>query len=202
MAKAVKAATNLEKRKRARNAKPKIERAALQLFVSEGVEAATTRRIAEEAGVSEGALYRHYEGKDELALALFMETHIRLGQMMMEALSGEGTLEDKVRNAVTAYCKLADEDFLLFSFHLVSLHKFLPYDTKRTDDPVSVTENIIKSMMDMGTIPEGDASVKAAMCLGLIMQTGQNKIYNRVDTQMSDHIGTFTKAIMAILQQD
>lgn len=188
------------KRPRTRNARPKIERAALQLFVNEGINAATTRRIAEEAGVSEGALYRHYQGKDELALSLFMETHNRLGEMMQEALSGEGELEDKVRKAVTAYCTLADEDFLLFSFHLVSLNRFLPYDTKRTDDPVSVTENIILGMMAAGVIPKGDASVKAGMCLGLIMQTGQNKIYNRIETPMSDHIETFTKAIMAILK--
>ena len=76
------------KKPRARNARPKIERAALKLFIHEGVDAATTREIAEQAGVSEGALYRHYKGKDELALALFMETHNRLGKMMMEALAG------------------------------------------------------------------------------------------------------------------
>ncbi len=64
---------------RARNARPKIERAALKLFIHEGIDAATTREIAEKAGVSEGALYRHYKGKDELALSLFMETHNRLG---------------------------------------------------------------------------------------------------------------------------
>ena len=81
---------------RARNARPKIERAALKLFIHEGIDAATTREIAEKAGVSEGALYRHYKGKDELALSLFMETHNRLGAMMAEALSGDGSLEDKV----------------------------------------------------------------------------------------------------------
>ena len=64
-----------QKRPRARNARPKIEKAALELFIRDGVDAATTRNIADNAGVSEGALYRHYKGKDELALALFMETH-------------------------------------------------------------------------------------------------------------------------------
>ena len=58
--------TTEQKRPRARNARPKIERAALKLFISEGVDAATTREIADVAGVSEGALYRHYKGKDEL----------------------------------------------------------------------------------------------------------------------------------------
>ena len=77
-----------QKRPRARNARPKIERAALELFIKDGVDAATTRNIADVAGVSEGALYRHYKGKDELALTLFLETHNHLGDMMLNRLPG------------------------------------------------------------------------------------------------------------------
>lgn len=189
-----------EKRSRARNARPKIERAALKLFIHDGIDGATTREIAEEAGVSEGALYRHYKGKDELARALFMETHNRLGGMMMEALAGDGPLEEKVRAAVAAYCALADEDFLLFSFHLVSLDRYLPYDTRREDDPVSITERIIKDLMDRGDVKAGDPALKTAMCLGVVMQAGQNKVYNRLPGPFSAHIDTFTRAILAILR--
>ena len=189
-----------EKKPRARNARPKIERAALKLFVHEGVDAATTREIAEKAGVSEGALYRHYKGKDELALSLFMETHNRLGQMMMEALSGAGTLEEKIHAAVKAYCELADEDFLLFSFHLVSLNRYLPYDKKREDDPVSITEKIIDGLMKEDLIPKGDPALKAAMALGVVMQAGQNKIYNRLPGPLSQHADAMAKAVVAVLK--
>ncbi len=189
------------KRPRARNARPKIERAALKLFVSEGVDAATTREIADQAGVSEGALYRHYKGKDELALALFMATHNRLGEMMQEAFAKPGTLKEKVRGAVTAYCELADEDWLLFSFHLVSLNRFVPYDTRRDDDPVSVVEALIGGLMKSGEIPKGDPAILASMCLGVVMQSGQNKIYSRLPGPFSQHIDAFTRAIMAILKQ-
>ncbi len=189
------------KRPRARNARPKIERAALKLFVSEGVDAATTREIADHAGVSEGALYRHYKGKDELALALFMATHNRLAEMMQESFATEGTLEDKVRSAVTSYCELADEDWLLFSFHLVSLNRFVPYDTRRDDDPVSVLEALIGGLMKAGEIPEGDPAIIASMCLGIVMQSGQNKIYSRLPGPFSQHIDAFTRAILAILHQ-
>ena len=191
-----------EKKPRARNARPKIERAALKLFIHEGVDAATTREIAEKAGVSEGALYRHYKGKDELALSLFMETHNRLGRMMEEALSGEGTLEDKVHAAVKAYCELADEDFLLFSFHLVSMNRYLPYDKRREDDPVSITERIIEGLMKTGAIPKGDPALKAAMALGVVMQAGQNKIYNRLPGPMSKHAGALARAVVAVLRSD
>lgn len=193
--------TEVPKRPRARNARPKIERAALKLFVSEGVDAATTREIADEAGVSEGALYRHYKGKDELALALFMETHNRLGEMMQEAFLQDGTLEEKVRRAVSAYCELADEDWLLFSFHLVSLNRFLPHDTRRDDDPVTVVESLLSMMMKSGEIPEGDPAVIAGMVLGVVMQSGQNKIYSRLPGPFSQHIDAFTRAILAIIYQ-
>lgn len=189
------------RRPRARNARPKIERAALKLFVTKSVEGATTREIAEEAGVSEGALYRHYPGKDELALALFMETHNRLGRMMIEGWSAGSSLEDSVRRVVAAYCELADEDWLLFSFHLLSLNRFLPHDVRREDDPVSLTESIIQALMDSGEIPRGDPAVLAAMSLGVMMQSGQNKAYNRLPGPMSQHIETFTRAIIAILKQ-
>jgi len=184
-----------------RGAKPKIERAALKLFVDEGVDAATTRQIANQAGVSEGALYRHYKGKDELALALFMETHNRLGEMLSAALTQTGSVEDRVRRAVTSYCGLADEDWLLFSFHLVSLNRFLPHDTRREDDPLTRIEAILKAMMSNGDIPDADPSLVTAMCLGVVMQAGQNKIYNRLPGPFSAHVDAFTRAILAILFQ-
>lgn len=187
-------------RRRARNAKPKIERAALKLFVTEGVDAATTREIAEEAGVSEGALYRHYKGKDELALALFMETHNRLGAMLTEAAAKGTTVEEKVEGMVRAYCEIADEDFLLFSFHLLNLNRFLPYDVRREDDPLTLTEKVIEQMMKAKMIPEGDPALLAGMALGVVMQSGQNKAYNRLPGRFSDHVDAFTKAIVAILK--
>jgi hypothetical protein len=118
---------------------------------------------------------------------------------MMEALAREGSLEEKVGAAVAAYCQLADEDFLLFSFHLVSLNRYLPYDKRRDDDPVTITERIIEGLMQDGIIPSGDPAVKAAMALGVIMQAGQNKIYNRLPGPLSQHADAFAKAILAVL---
>jgi len=186
---------------RVRNARPKLERAALELFVSTGIESATTREIAHLAGVSEGALYRHYKGKDQLACALFMQTHNRLGELMRQAFLASGTLEEKVSRAVTAYCQLADEDWLLFSFHLVSLNRFLPYDERRADDPVSITEAFIKQQMQDNQIPAGDPALLASMALGVVMQSGLNKIYNRLPGPFSQHAEAFSRAILAIIRQ-
>jgi AcrR family transcriptional regulator len=48
------------------NTKERILLAALQLFAKDGYEAASMRTIAEQLGITKGALYKHYESKQEI----------------------------------------------------------------------------------------------------------------------------------------
>lgn len=182
------------------SAKPRIDRAALELFTSRGVDAATTREIAAAAGVSEGALYRHYKGKEELATALFMTLHRRLSELIVEAAASEPDLEGKACAVVRAYCRVADEDWLLFSFHLLSLHRFLPAYQEDGNDPVSVTARILKLAMAHGDIPDGDPELLAAMALGVVTQTAQNMAYGRLSGPLSAHGDQLCAGVLAVLQ--
>ena len=186
-------------RPRTRNAKPKIEKAAIELFIAEGIDAATTRQIAERAGVSEGALYRHYKGKDELAEGLFMDIHDTMSKLLIEAALAGNDLKSRVEAIVGAYCTLADENWDACCYHLLFMNRFLKQDIKREDDPVSLAETMITDLMDNGHIPKGDARILAAMSLGVITQTGQNKVYNRLDGPLSRYKQDMVTAIMAIL---
>lgn len=185
---------------RTRNARPKIERAAISLFISEGIDAATTRQIAEKADVSEGALYRHYKGKEELAEGLFMSIHDRMSKMLIEAALAGNTLKSRVFGLVEAYCQLADEDWELCCYHLLNLNRFLRKDIRREDDPVSLTEALITDLIDTGEIPDGDPALLGGMCLGVITQSAQNKAYNRLPGALSDYKDGMATAIIAILK--
>lgn len=185
---------------RTRNARPKIEKAAVELFITEGIDAATTRQIAERAGVSEGALYRHYKGKEELAEALFMGIHDRMSHILIEAALDGSDLKSRVTAIVGAYCAVADEDWNLVCYHLLHMNRFLRQDIKREDDPVSLTEAMITDLIDNGHVPEGDPALLAAMSLGVITQTGQNKAFNRLEGPLSAHKDALATAIMAILK--
>ncbi|SFK43252.1 TetR/AcrR family transcriptional regulator [Caulobacter sp. UNC279MFTsu5.1] len=182
------------------NAKPRIERAALEVFVDRGVDAATTKLIAAKAGVSEGAIYRHWKSKDELALGLFMATHRRLSDLIAVNAEMATGIQAKAAAVVRAYCTVADEDWLLFAFHLLQLHHFLPYYQEDGRDPVSVVEALIKrAMIDM-ELPPGDPRVIAAMAIGVITQTAQNKAYGRLgDDALSAHASLMTAAVQAVL---
>jgi AcrR family transcriptional regulator len=181
------------------SAKPRIARAALELFTSRGVDAATTREIAAAAGVSEGALYRHYKGKEELAVALFLGLHRRLSTLIQEAAAAEPDLPSKARAVVRAYCQVADEDWLLFSFHLLSLHRFLPYYREDGDDPVTVTAKLVKYAIVLEEIPPGDPELLAGMALGVVTQIAQNKAYGRIEGPLSAHADTLGTAVVAVL---
>jgi AcrR family transcriptional regulator len=183
------------------SAKPRIERAALEVFVHRGVDAATTKLIAAKAGVSEGAIYRHWKSKDELALGLFMATHKRLSELIIANAETAQGIQAKAAAVVRAYCTVADEDWLLFSFHLLHLHGFLPYYQEDGLDPVSMVENLIKRAMMDAELPPGDPRVIAAMAIGVITQTAQNKAYGRLgDDDLSAHAPLMTAAVQAVLQ--
>ena len=182
------------------SAKPRIERAALEVFVDRGVDAATTKLIAARAGVSEGAIYRHWKSKDELALGLFMATHRRLSDLIMVKAEAETGIKAKAAAVVRAYCTVADEDWLLFAFHLLQLHHFLPYYQEDGRDPVTVVEGLIKRAMMDAQLPPGDPRVIAAMAIGVITQTAQNKAYGRLgDDALSAHAPLMTAAVQAVL---
>ena len=149
--------------------KAKIERSALTLFVAHGIAGATTREIASAAGVSEGALYRHFKGKEEIARHLFQAIHERLARLVREAGARATTIDQQASAIVDAYCATADDDWVLFSYHLLSMAHFLP-TPPGDDDPVSATEDIIEAAMATGELPKQDAKLTAASALGVVLQ--------------------------------
>ena len=179
--------------------KDRIDAAAIELFVHMGVDASTTKLIAKAAGISEGAIYRHYRSKDELALGLFMTTHRRLSALVEAAAGGEHGIRAKAHAIVRAYCQAADEDWPRFTFHMLSIHRFLPFYQEDGRDPVSMVEKVLKLAMIEAEIPPADPRVLASMAIGVIVQTAQNKAYGRFEAPLSAHAALIGAAVEAVL---
>jgi AcrR family transcriptional regulator len=67
----------------------------------EGLDAATTTRIAEVAGVSIGSLYQYFAHRDAILMALQEQEFDRAASLMAEILA-DGNLERSPRETVTA----------------------------------------------------------------------------------------------------
>ena len=75
------------------NLRERISEAAQQLFLEEGLEGVSMRKVAELAGVSAPAIYRHYENKDDLLQEIIAEGLRTLETYLQPALEAPTPLE-------------------------------------------------------------------------------------------------------------
>ena len=90
-------------------AKRQILRAAMTLFSQRGLAGTSIRDIARESGYTNPALYRHFSGKEELALYLFENCHRRLWTKCNAAILAGTTFDDKLDAYIGQVLELVDE---------------------------------------------------------------------------------------------
>lgn len=84
--------------------------AAFKIFSRSGYEGTSMRMIAGEAGISVGALYLYYEGKEELCLTLLRKLFNDFFIKMGSALEGVDDPVDQVRIYIQTYIKIAKKN--------------------------------------------------------------------------------------------
>ncbi len=176
-----------------------ISRTALALFVEQGITETTIRDIARAAGVAEGTLYRHYEGKDELAWELFSRNFQHFAQELEQLQEKYGTLREKLAAMIRQFCRFYDENPVLFNYLLLAQHAQLKKVTPDMPNPVAVVRNVIAQAMGRREVPAGDPEVLAAMVLGVVLQVATFKIYGRVTQPLSDLAETLIGACCQVL---
>jgi TetR/AcrR family transcriptional regulator len=98
--------------------------AALDLFADRSFEGATTREIAQRAGVSQPSLNYHFRTKDDLWRAAVDQLFTELGATMRARLDGLRGV-DRVTTA-----KLMIRDFIAFSAAHPQLHRIITQESK------------------------------------------------------------------------
>jgi AcrR family transcriptional regulator len=177
----------------------RLSRTALTLFVEKGVTETTIRDIARAAGVAEGALYRHYASKDELAWELFSHNFTVFAQELERVHGEHDALKDKLAAMIRHFCRFFDEDQILFSYLLLAQHAQLKKVTPDMPNPVVVLREVVAGAMSRREIPPGDPDVMAAMVLGVVLQVATFKIYGRVTQPLSELAETLLRACCQVL---
>ncbi len=70
---------------------------AKKLFVERGYKGLSMREIAEAAGLSKAGLYYHFKDKEDLFLAILLESIAALGKLTAKARAYPGTSKTKIR---------------------------------------------------------------------------------------------------------
>ncbi|UPT74494.1 MAG: TetR/AcrR family transcriptional regulator [Elusimicrobiota bacterium] len=147
---------------------PGILKAALKLFVRKGIDGTTTKDIARAAGVAEGALYRHYRSKDEMAGELFTVNLERFTADLDRVLSEAKGARRKLEAYVSSIFREYESDPDLFYYLLVAEHKELTKQMKGLRHPGHVLEDLIRAGQAEGAFRRTDVMTLFAVAFGAV----------------------------------
>jgi AcrR family transcriptional regulator len=153
----------IERREREREeVRQKILDAARELFVTEGYEKVTMRRIADAIEYSPTAIYLHFEDKDDLVLSLCRQDFGRL----LAAFEKEAPPADPVewiRQLGRAYARFGLENphHYRFMFMTAKTPDYVPEPTDPEHQSFDVLRRAVQKAIDTGAFRPGDANTIA-----------------------------------------
>ncbi len=155
------------------------------------------RDIARRAGLTEGAMYRHYDSKEALARGLFRD-NIERWSIALEAAARAGgpSFARRLRAMVRFFCAAFDDNRALFAFLLLSQHGPARLIEPRHPRPASVLERHVAAAMAAGEIAPGDAALRAAAVLGAVLQPALHILYRRPDDRLGAHLDEIADAAL------
>jgi AcrR family transcriptional regulator len=180
----------------------RIEDQALRLFVDKGVDGTTIRDIAQAARVAEGALYRHYTGKDDLVWRLFAVHYASFAERLGALAAAERGTRAKIAAMVRGFCALFESDPVLFRFLLVVQHGQLAKVTAQTATPIETVRHVIAAGMKAGDIPAGDSNLATALVIGLVLQPATFAVYGRIAPPLSPLAPQLADAAWRVLARE
>ena len=89
----------------------RIVQAARKRFLTEGVDGASLRAIAKDAGTNVGMIYYYFPTKDDLFLAVIEDVYAGLLDDLGAAMHVELTVEERLHRVYHRFAKLSDVEF-------------------------------------------------------------------------------------------
>jgi AcrR family transcriptional regulator len=153
----------------------RILKSALRLFARKGYDGTTTRDLAEDAGVAEGTLFRHFANKKAILIEVASQGWIELLTDLLTELSEMGSYKAVAQVMRRRMLHMhQNADLLRVCFMEAQFHADLRDQiqseviTKMTD----VAEVFFQTAMDQGIYRKMDAKLVARVFLGMFAVAG------------------------------
>ena len=174
--------------------------AALSLFTSKGIDGTSVRDIAAATGLTNPALFRHFAGKEALALYLFERIFCRLRVTL--PVVDSSPFSEQLRATLAAYLRFIDEDLDAALFFQETLRQFwprLPATLRRQ----SLMAHLRK-LLDVGVAqkhidPEEDRQLLLAVVLGLLGQLARQLYFKEFPGPAIDQLDAIHRLVLRSL---
>jgi AcrR family transcriptional regulator len=180
-------------------ARERIREAAVELMGRKGVAGTTTQDIARRAACSQAAIYKYWDGKDSLARESFDAAHRRLIEAMETGARTGRSAGDRVRHALLGFLEFARTHPSEYAFLFQVFHSDYARWLASHKMPRDVVVTHLESGMKSGAIPPGNAHLKAALLLGMVIRLAFFEKQRLVGAGASEVDRDLEKAMHAVL---
>lgn len=174
----------------AKDTREEIIEAALNMFSIHNYHATSMSMIAEEAGVSKGTLYWHFDSKEDLFRELVLVGLDYFHENYQKILADNLKAKEKIYQIINFSIEMLSENLklgniLLNNIQLIS-SEFQKKMLERHKSAIEVIKLVIEQGIEENSIKTDDPHNTAVMILTLIFNTHSQKLYYNFDTVKED----------------
>jgi AcrR family transcriptional regulator len=180
---------------------PKVMRAAVRLFVEKGIDGTTTKDIAAKSGVSEGALYRHFKSKEDLAYHLFA---VHVNDFTLDLASRVAEVKEfrlKLHAYITTCFEAFETERDLFTYLILSEHRELDRFPTIFKHPGHVALDLVTAGQKAGFFREVEPYIGASILVGSIIRLCIARIRKAIEHDLRQEANTVTESLWRALSK-
>jgi len=166
------------------NTRERIEEASIKLFASRGIAETSVRDITRAVGISEGALYRHFESKDDLVWQAFESNYIAFAEQLDALATQPVSVKEKISAMIRGFVRAHDDNPTLFNFLVFVQHGQLAKLPADAPTPVTVMRRVLARAIEQRELPKQDPDLATALVLGTVLQPATFAAYGRIDSKL------------------
>ena len=184
--------------------KQAILKAALRLFTRKGICETSIRDIADEAGYTNPALFKFFNGKDALALYLFERCYHRFAVELFTVSRTKDTPENVLRRVVQRTCELIDESPEAFLYMQDNLRLFWPQmpPTTREFSMIGQLQRLVEACKTSKFARDDiDTNIAVSAIAGLSIQFGRLLYFGEIKGKALDWVKQLEDTVIAMIRK-
>ncbi len=146
--------------------------AAGELFLEQGYEGFSMRRVAERIGYSATTIYRYYEDKDDLLFAVVNEGFSEFARQLAEAADGASNPLKRLEALWHAYFRFGLENPVYYQMMFMQRADLLFESQREQTRPMiesfDVLQKAVRAAMDAGVMKRGDVETYSRVIWSLV----------------------------------
>ena len=166
------------------NTRERIEEESIKLFAARGIADTSVRDITRAVGISEGALYRHFESKEDLVWQAFEHNYTAFAEELDRLASQPISAKEKIAAMIRGFCRAHDENPTLFNFLVFVQHGQLAKLPADAPTPVTVMRRVLARAIEQRELPQQNVDLATALVLGTVLQPATFAAYGRIDSKL------------------